>query len=175
MRWSKPSLPVLLLVAFLPVDAAAQRWGTPSGARAGMDTTVAFESGDEIRVTSYPRMASGVELCGTVAAGMQWGKMLFARSDADRGAQQSVVTFPSAAVTAQCQTYRPTGGEWLVVSFSRPIRDEVGRMGRIGVGEIVLPLRALAGRRVTFRWQREGAFNVGSVTPAAETVGPPRP
>lgn len=168
-------VPLLAMAAALPREAEAQRYSTPSGARSGVDSTVAFDTGDEIRVRSYSRMGSGVEVCGAVGAGMQWGKMLFARSDADRGAQQTVVTFPSAAVTAQCQTYRPTGGEWLVVSFSRPIRDEVGRIARIGVGEIVLPLAPLMGKRVTFRWQREGAFNVGSVSPAPETLGPPRP
>lgn len=168
-------IPLLVLAAVLPREAAAQRYATPSGARSGVDTTVAFDTGDEIRVRAYSRMGSGVEVCGAVGPGMQWGKMLFARSDADRGAQQTVVTFPSAAVTSQCQTYRPAGGEWLVVSFSRPIRDEVGRIARIGVGEIALPLASLLGKRVTFRWQREGAFNVGSVSPSPDTLGPPRP
>jgi hypothetical protein len=168
-------LPLLALAAALPLPAAAQRYGTPSGARAGLDTTVAFATGDEIRVTSYPSMATGMQLCGTVGPGMQWGKMLFAHSDAGRGAQDAVVSFPSAAVTAQCQTYRSTEGEWLVVSFARPIQDEVGRVARIGVGEIVLPLAPLLGRRVTFRWQREGPFSVRSVSPPPETLGPPRP
>ena len=169
-------LPVLaILAAAMPAPASAQRYGTPSGARSGMDTTVAFETGDEIRVTSYPRMASGVELCGTVGAGLQWGKLMFAHSDAERGSNDAVVSFPSAAVTASCQIYRPTGGEWLVVSFARPIRDQVGRVGRIAVGEIVLPLTPLMGRRVTFRWQREGPFEVRSVTPPPDNLGPPRP
>lgn len=166
---------IAALAALLPRAAAAQRYAPPVGARGGADTTVVFDTGDEIRVTAYPRMAGGVELCGTVAGGSQWGKMMFAHSDADRGAQQAVVTFPTAAVTPQCQTYRPTAGQWLVVSFARPVRDEVGRIGRIGVGELVLPLAPLIGKRVTFRWQREGAFQVPSVTPPPDTLGPPRP
>jgi hypothetical protein len=174
MRLARLMVPVLAALA-VPAAAAAQRYSAPTGARAGMDTTVAFESGDEIRVTSYPRMASGIELCGSVGGGMQWGKMLFAHSDSERGSQDAVVSFPTAAVSASCQTYRPAGGEWLVVSFARPIRDEVGRMGRIAVGEVVLPLAPLMGRRVTFRWQREGPFDVPSVTPAPQTLGPPRP
>lgn len=165
----------LALAVLLPRAGMAQRYSTPSGARGGVDTTVVFETGDEVRVTAYPRMGNGVELCGTVGAGMQWGKMLFAHSDADRGAQQAVVSFPTAAVTPQCEMYRPAQGQWLVVSFARPIRDEVGRIGRIGVGELVLPLAPLMGKRVTFRWQREGAFQVPSVTPPPDTLGPPRP
>ena len=62
-----------------------------------------------------------------------------------------------------------------MVSFARPVRDEVGRMGGVGVGEIVLPLAPLVGRRVTFRWQKEGPFEVGSVTPPPSNLGPPRP
>jgi len=174
MRLVRMIVPLAALVA-IPVAARAQRYSAPTGARAGMDTTVAFETGDEIRVSSYPRMASGIELCGTVAGGSQWGKLMFAHSDSERGAQDAVVSFPTAAVTASCQTYRPAGGEWLVVSFARPIRDEVGRIGRISVGQIALPLAPLAGRRVTFRWQREGAFEVRSVTAAPDTLGPPRP
>ncbi|HET7229246.1 MAG TPA: hypothetical protein VFJ16_04555 [Longimicrobium sp.] len=169
------ALSLLALVALLPRGARAQRYAAPVGARDAADTTVAFGTGDEIVVTSYPRMAGGVELCGTVGGGMQWGKMMFAHSDADRGAQEVVVSFPTASVTPQCQTYRPTRGEWLVVSFARPVRDEVGRIGRIGVGELVLPLAPLMGKRVTFRWQREGAFNVRSVAPVLDTLGPPRP
>jgi hypothetical protein len=168
-------LPLLALAALLPHAGLAQRYSTPSGARGGVDTTVVFETGDEVRVTAYPRMGSGVELCGTVAGGMQWGKMLFAHSDSDRGAQQAVVSFPTAAVTPECEMYRPTQGQWLVVSFARPVQDEVGRIGRIGVGELVLPLAPLMGKRVTFRWQREGAFQIRSVTPAPGTLGPPRP
>ena len=153
-------VPLLALAALPPRAVAAQRYAPPAGARGVADTTVVFDTGDEIRVTAYPRMAGGVELCGTVGSGMPWGKMMFAHSDADRGAQQAVVTFPTAAVTPQCQTYRPTEGPWLVV---------------IGVGELVLPLAPLMGKRVTFRWQREGAFQVPSVTPPPDTLGPPRP
>jgi hypothetical protein len=120
-------------------------------------------------------MASGIEICGTVAGGMQWGKLMFAHSNAERGAQDVVVSFPSAAVTASCQTYHPAGGDLLLVRFARPVRDEVGRIGRVSVGQIVLPLAPLVGRRVTFQWQREGAFEVRSVTPAPDTLGPPRP
>jgi hypothetical protein len=86
-----------------------------------------------------------------------------------------VVSFPTAAVTPRCQTYRPTAGQWLVVRFARPVRGEVGRIGRIGVGELVLPLAPLLGKCVTFRWQREGAFQVPSVTPPPDNLGPPRP
>ncbi|HEX8831219.1 MAG TPA: hypothetical protein VF705_08650 [Longimicrobium sp.] len=166
---------IAALAVLLPRGVQAQRYAAPAGARAAADTTVAFDTGDEIVVTSYPRMGGGVELCGTVGGGMQWGKMMFAHSDADRGAQEVVVSFPTASVTPQCQTYRPAQGQWLVVSFARPVRDEVGRIGRLGVGELVLPLAPLMGKRVTFRWQREGAFNVRSVAPQLDTLGPPRP
>ncbi|HYH80941.1 MAG TPA: hypothetical protein VEX86_14160 [Longimicrobium sp.] len=166
-------VPLLALAAALPLPAAAQRYGATSGARAGMDTTVAFASGDEIRVTSYPSMATGVQLCGTVSAGMHWGKMMMA--NAGGGTTTTVVTFPSAAVTAQCQPYRYTQGDWLALSFTRTVRDDYGRIARMPVGEIVLPMAPLRGRRVTFRWQREGPFNIGSITPAPDTLGPPRP
>src|SRR5215212_334753 len=94
-------VPILALVAAFPARAAAQRYAPPAGRHAPGDTVVAFESGDEIRVSSYPRMASGIELCGTVGQGMHWGKMMFARTDAEtNSAQESVVSFPSVGVTA---------------------------------------------------------------------------
>lgn len=170
-----PIIPLLALAVAAPREADAQRYAAPAGARSGTDTTIAFPTGDQIRVTSYPRMASGIEICGTVAGGMQWGKLMFAHSNAERGAQDAVVSFPSAAVTANCQTYHPTGGDQLLVRFTRTVRDEVGRIGRVSVGQIVLPLAPLVGRRVTFQWQREGAFEIRSVTPAPDTLGPPRP
>src|ERR1041384_2441435 len=128
-------VPLLVLAAALPLPAAAQRYGATSGSRAGMDTTVAFASGDEIRVTSYPSMATGVQLCGTVAGGMHWGKMMMA--NAGGGTTTTVVTFPSASVTAQCQPYRYTSGDWLTLSFTRTVRDDYGRIARMPVGEIV--------------------------------------
>lgn len=165
-----------ILVAVVPTASVAQRYAAPAGRHASSDTTVAFEGGDVLQVSSYPRMASGIEVCGTVGQGIHWGKMLYARTDAERNsAQESVVTFPSVGVTAACQTHREVEGQWLVVSFSRAIRDEVGRISRVAVGQIVLPLAPLRGRRVTFRWLREGVFDVGSVTPAPDTLGPPRP
>jgi hypothetical protein len=169
-------VPMLLLAAALPAHAAAQRYAAPSGRHAASDTTVAFEGGDVIRVTSYPRMASGIEVCGTVGQGIHWGKMMFARTDAEtNSAQESVVTFPSVGVTSSCQTHRGADGQWMVVSFSRAVRDEVGSISRVAVGQVALPLAPLQGKRVTFRWLREGAFDVGSVTPAPDTLGPPRP
>ncbi|HSU15271.1 hypothetical protein [Longimicrobium sp.] len=166
----------MLLAAALPARAAAQRYAAPSGRHAPGDTTVVFETGDAIQVSSYPRMVSGIEVCGTVGQGIHWGKMMFARTDAEtNSAQESVVTFPSVGVTASCQTHRSAEGQWLVVNFSRAVRDEVGRIGRVDVGQVALPLARLQGRRVTFRWLREGEFDVGSVTPAPGTLGPPRP
>lgn len=166
-------LPVLLAAA---APAAAQRYAPPAGRHAGADTVVAFESGDQIRVSTYPRMASGIEVCGTVGQGIHWGKMMFARTDAEtNSAQESVVNFPSVGVTANCETHRAAAGDWLVVTFSRAVEDEVGRIGRVPVGQVVLPMARLQGRRVTFRWEREGAFKVGSVTPPPDTVGAPRP
>jgi len=61
-----------------------------------------------------------------------------------------------------------------VVSFSRPVRDEIGRIARLPVGQIVLPLAGLQGKRVVFTWRREGPFTVPSVTRSPDTVGPPR-
>src|SRR3954470_7322757 len=129
-------LPLLLatLAAALPATAAAQRYARPTGDRSAVDTTVAFETGDVIRVNSYPKMSTGIELCGTVGRGMQWGKVMFARTDAEtNSAQQAVVSFPSSGATPLCELHRPEGGDWLVVSFARPIRDEVGRIARISV------------------------------------------
>ena len=175
MRLDRLLLPVLA-AALAATPVPAQRYAAPSGRHAASDTTVVFDTGDQIRVTSYPRMASGIEVCGTVGQGMHWGKMLYARTDAEtNSAQESVVTFPSAAVTASCETHATTEGSWLVVGFSRAVRDQVGRIGRVQVGEIVLPLAAVRGRRVTFRWEREGVFDVGSVTPPPDKLGPPRP
>jgi hypothetical protein len=176
MRLSASIALLCVFAAVLPARAAAQRYAPPAGRHAAADTVVAFETGDQIRVRSYPRMASGVELCGTVGQGMHWGKMMFARTDAEtNSAQESVVSFPSVGVTASCETHRAAAGDWLVVTFSRAVRDPVGRVGRVTVGQVVLPMARLQGRRVTFRWEREGAFDVGSVTPAPDTLGPPRP
>jgi len=170
-------LPILLtaVAAALPMHAAAQRYARPTGDASAVDTTVAFETGDVIRVTTYPRMATGIEICGTVARGLQWGKLLFARTDAEtNSAQEAVVSFPSSGASPLCGLHRPSGGDWLVVTFARPIRDQVGRIARITVGQVVLPREKLEGRRVTFTWSREGPFDVPSVTPAPDSLGPPR-
>lgn len=165
----------LAVAASLPTAAKAQRYAPPAGRHAASDTVVTFETGDEVRVTWYPRMASGIEICGTVAGGSHWGKMLFARTDSEtNSAQESVVSFPATGVTPSCEVHRVAEGNWLVVSFSRAIRDPVGRIGRIPVGQIVLPLAPLQGKRVTFLWRREGPFDVPSVTAAPDTLGPPR-
>jgi len=167
-------LPALLACA-LPASAAAQRYARPAGDRSAVDTTVAFETGDVIRVTSYPRMATGIEICGTVGRGLQWGKLMFARTEAEtNSAQEAVVSFPTSGATPFCETHRPSGGDWLVVTFARPIRDQVGRIARITVGQVVLPRAPLEGKRVTFTWTREGPFDVPSVTPSPDTLGPPR-
>lgn len=172
---SMPFIALLMLAAALPARAAGQRYARPAGDRSAVDTTVAFETGDVIRVTSYPKMSSGIEVCGTIARGLHWGKLMFARTDAEtNSAQQSVVGFPSSGSTPFCQTHRATGGDWLVVSFARPIRDGVGRIGRVDVGQVVLPRAPLEGRRVTFAWLREGPFDVASTTPSPDTLGPPR-
>jgi hypothetical protein len=171
-------LPILLAAAVTtaPLHAAAQRYARPVGDASAVDTTVAFETGDVIRVTTYPKMSTGIELCGTVARGLQWGKLMFARTDAEtNSAQQAVVSFPSSGASPLCQLHRPTGGDWLVVTFARPIRDQVGRIARITVGQVALPRAKLEGRRVTFTWTREGPFDVPSVSPAPQTLGPPRP
>jgi hypothetical protein len=171
-------LPILLaaVAAALPARAAAQRYARPVGDASAVDTTVAFATGDVIHVTTYPKMSSGIELCGTVARGLQWGKLMFARTDVEtNSAQQAVVSFPSSGATPLCELHRPNGGDWLVVTFARPIRDEVGRIARITVGQVVLPRAPLEGKRVTFTWLREGPFYVGSVSPPPDTLGPPRP
>jgi hypothetical protein len=170
-------LPLLLaaVMTALPLHAAAQRYARPVGDASAVDTTVAFETGDVIRVTTYPKMSTGIEICGTVARGLQWGKLMFARTDAEtNSAQQAVVSFPSSGASPLCGLHRPAGGDWLVVTFARPIRDEVGRIARITVGQVVLPRAKLEGRRVTFTWTREGPFDVRSTTPAPDTLGPPR-
>ena len=170
-------LPILLAAATaaLPAHAAAQRYARAVGDASAVDTTVAFETGDAVRVTAYPRMATGIELCGTVARGLQWGKLMFARTEAEtNSAQQAVVSFPSSGSTPLCEVHRPSGGDWLVVTFARLIRDQVGRLARITVGQVVLPRAPLEGKRVTFTWLREGPFDVGSITPPPDTQGPPR-
>jgi len=166
---------LLCLVLAAPAQAAAQRYARPVGDASAVDTTVAFATGDVIHVTTYPKMSSGIELCGTVARGLQWGKLMFARTDVEtNSAQQAVVSFPSSGATPLCELHRPNGGDWLVVTFARPIRDEVGRVARITVGQVVLPRAPLEGKRVTFTWLREGPFNVASVSPPPDTLGPPR-
>jgi hypothetical protein len=169
--------PALLVVAVLaPVPAGAQRWSRPAGDRSAVDTTVAFETGDVVHVTSYPKMGSGIELCGAVGQGLHWGKLLYARTDAEtNSALETVVSFPSSSATPMCETHRPQGGDWLVVVFARPVRDNVGRVGRITVGQVTLPLAPLQGRRVTFAWVREGPFDISSTQPPPDTLGPPRP
>ena len=172
---SLPSIALLALAAALPAQAAAQRYARPTGDASAVDTTVAFETGDVIRVTTYPKMSTGIEICGTVARGLQWGKLMFARTDAEtNSAQQAVVSFPSSGASPLCGLHRPSGGDWLVVTFARPVRDEVGRIARITVGQVVLPRAPLEGRRVTFAWTREGPFDVTTTTQPPDTLGPPR-
>jgi hypothetical protein len=171
-------LPILLAavaVTALPPSAAGQRYARPVGDPSAVDTTVVFETGDEIHVTAYPKMSTGMELCGTVGRGIRWGKQLFARTEAEtNSAQQAVVSFPSSGASPLCQLHRASAGDWLVVTFSRAVRDEVGRIGRITVGQMVLPRAPLEGRRVIFAWTREGPFDIPSVTPPPGTLGPPR-
>ena len=175
MRLPLPIIFVAALSTALPSHAAAQRYARPVGDASAVDTTVAFATGDVVRVTTYPKMSTGIELCGTVARGLRWGKLMFARTDAEtNSAQQAVVSFPSSGATPLCGLHRPSGGDWLVVTFARPIRDEVGRIARITVGQVVLPRAPLEGKRVTFTWTREGAFDVPSTTPSPDTLGPPR-
>ena len=174
MRLRLPFL-IAILAAALPAQAAAQRYARPVGDPSAVDTTVAFATGDVIRVSTYPKMSTGIELCGTVGRGIRWGKVMFARTDAEtNSAQQAVVSFPSSGATPFCETHRPAGGDWLVVTFARPVRDEVGRIARITVGQVVLPRAPLERKRVTFTWLREGPFNVGSISPPPDTLGPPR-
>ena len=173
-------LPLAVLLAtlsiVLPARVSAQRYARPVGDASAVDTTVVFETGDVVRVSTYPKMSTGIEICGTVTRGLRWGKLLFARTDAEtNSAQQAVVSFPSSGAAPLCGTHRPSGGDWLVVTFARPIRDEVGRIARITVGQVVLPRAPLEGKRVTFTWTREGPFDVPSTTPAPGVVGPPRP
>jgi hypothetical protein len=100
---------------------------------------------------------------------------MFARTDAEtNSAQEAVVSFPSSGATPLCEVHRATGGDWLVVRFARPIRDQVGRIARISVGQVVLPRAPLEGKRVTFTWTREGPFDVESITPPPDSLGPPR-
>ena len=173
MRRRAPLL--FALLAALPAHAAAQRYARPTGDPSAVDTTVAYETGDVIRVTTYPKMSSGIEICGTIGRGMRWGKVLFARTEAEtNSAQEAVVSFPTSGATPFCETHRPSGGDWLVVRFARPIRDQVGRIARISVGEVVLPRAPLEGKRVTFTWTREGPFDVASITPPPDSLGPPR-
>lgn len=175
MKLRRSILACAILAAALPAPAAAQRYARPVGDRSAVDTTVVFATGDVIRVTSYPRMATGIELCGTVARGLQWGKLMFARTDAEtNSAQEAVVSFPSSGATPLCEVHRPSGGDWLVVRFARPIRDQVGRIARISVGQVALPRAPLEGKRVTFTWTREGPFDVASITPPPDSLGPPR-
>jgi hypothetical protein len=173
-----PAMPRSLLLACallaLASPLAAQRYSRPTGDPSAVDTTVQLGDDDVVRVTALPRMGTGLEVCGAVVAGMQWGKMLFARTDAERsGPDQTVVTFPSGGGQASCRAHRAARGEWLVVSFSRPVRDEIGRVARLPVGQIVLPLAPLQGKRVVFTWLREGPFTVPSVTPPPQNLGPP--
>ena len=174
----RPILPLVLLAfaaAALPSSAAAQRYARPTGDPTVLDSIVSFESGDELRITSYPRMGSGVEICGSIARGIQWGKMMFARTDVEtNSALETVVTFPSGSTAPSCSTHRSGGGDWLVVGFTRTVRDEVGRIGRVPVGEVVLSRARVEGKRVTFAWTREGPFEVRSVTPAPDTLSPRR-
>jgi hypothetical protein len=172
-------LPILLAAVSITLAlagrAGAQRYARAVGDPGALDSTLVFSTGDEIHVSSYPKLSSGIEICGTVARGLQWGKLMFARTDAEtNSAQQSVVSFPTSGATPLCQTHRSNGGDWLVVSFARPVRDAVGRIARIGVGQVVLARAPLEGRRVTFTWTREGPFDVGSITPPPDTLGPPR-
>ena len=170
-----PSIAVFALAAALPAHAHAQRYARPVGDPSAVDTTVAFETGDVVRVSAWPKMSSGIELCGTVGRGLRWGKMMFARTDAEtNSAQQAVVSFPSSGAAPLCVTHRPSGGDWLVATFARPIRDQVGRIARITVGQVVLPRAPLEGKRVTFTWLREGPFDVPTTTPPPDTLGPPR-
>jgi hypothetical protein len=167
---------LLTSAAALTAPAAAQRYARPMGDPSILDTTAVFEGGDRIHVSSVFRMATGIEVCAAIGPGIHWGKMLFARSEAEtNSAEAAVVSFPSSSGSPLCTVHRPSGGDWLVVSFTRTVTDHYGRVGRLSVGQIVLPLAPLERRRVVFTWQREGDFEISSVTPAPDTVHAPRP
>ena len=151
---------------------AAARPETGAGALQ-RDTTLVFESGDEVRVSSWPMGATGMELCaGTVQGVRGSGKTLYAQSDGGSG-MATIQRFPSAGTTAYCTRMARTEGDSVTFTFTRQVTDPVGRLARLTVGSHRVALAPLLRRRVTFRWTAEGVTRIRAV-PAPEGGGAPR-
>ena len=168
---------VTCAVLALACAAAAHAGSRPVEPRAlQRDTLVVTPTGDRIQVRLQSRVGSGLELCAAVGQGIRSGKTLFARSEGQLAGLPTVVRFPASASAPECTRLRDPGGDSVRVSFAKQVRDPVGRVARLTVGGVALPVRGLLGRRVTFRWVQEGADSTAVAQPnrPARGVGLPR-
>lgn len=157
---------VALLLAALAVPLAAQRMTPPATASSTRsvqmqvlrDTTVVFEGGDQLRVTTVFTGVDGVEVCAANGPGTRPGKTLLAANNASStGASLTTdVRYPGAGITPLCRPHLSASGDSIVVVFTRQVHDPVGRIGRLTVGEFRAPLSALQRKRIIFRWVRDG-------------------
>lgn len=161
-----PALRMVSCAALALACAAAARGGSrPVAPQAQRDTLVVAETGDRIQVRLQSRVGTGVELCAAVGQGIRSGKTLFARSGGQLAGLPTVVRFPASASAPECTRLRDPGGDSVWVSFAKQVRDPVGRVARLTVGGVALPVRDLLGRRVTFRWVAEGADSAAVAEP----------
>ena len=132
------------------------------------DTTFAFASGDEVRVSSRLRGAAGIEVCAAAAQGVPGGgKTLYALADGGAGGAglPTIQRFPSTGTTPACTELRVTSGDSLTVGFTKQVRDPIGRVARFTVGSARLPLAPYQRKRITFRWIRAGVDTVAAAPP----------
>lgn len=154
-----PAIRIAACAALALGCAAAAREGTPGGAPRAVpgDTVLVLPTGDRIQVRFQSRVGTGLELCAAVGQGIRSGKTLFVQTVAVRASMPTAVRFPASASAPECTRLRDLQRDSVWVSFAKQVRDPVGRVARLRVGAISLPVRDLLNRRVTFRWVAEGA------------------
>ncbi|HEX8692209.1 MAG TPA: hypothetical protein VF746_07310 [Longimicrobium sp.] len=155
----------------VPITGAVLLAGAAAGARPAAalslqaGETLTFATGDQVSVASWPMGASGVEVCAAITQRIRPGKTLYVQSDQGSG-MPTIQRFPISGVTPYCTRLTQTAGDSVTVTFTKQVRDRVGRIARLTVGSHRMAVDPLWRRRVTFRWLREGADTV----PAAPTV-----
>lgn len=169
-----PRLRALVSCA-LPITCAALA-AAGAGARPAaavslqLGETLTFATGDQVSVSSRPMGASGVEVCAAITQRIRPGKTLYVQSDQGSG-MPTIQRFPTSGVTPFCTRLTQTAGDSLTVTFTKQVRDPVGRLARLTVGSHRMALDPLWRRRVTFRWLREGTDTVPAVPTVEEAYG----
>ncbi|HEX2202691.1 MAG TPA: hypothetical protein VHG91_05320 [Longimicrobium sp.] len=172
-----PAIRTLTCAALALVCAAGARTSTgrPAPRTVPGDTVLVMTTGDRIEVRLRSRVGTGLELCAAVGQGIRSGKSLFAQTAPERASMPTVVRFPASASAPECTRLREPESDSVWVSFAKQVRDPVGRVARLRVGEVALPVHILLHRRATFRWVSEGADSAAVAEPNRPVRGLGRP